>query len=57
MLVLTRKLGEEIVIGDHTRLVVHRISGNRVTLGITAPKDVSVVRAELRRRGAPSKDP
>ena len=57
MLVLTRKPGEEIVIGGHTRLVVHRIAGNRVTLGITAPKDVAVVRAELRPREAPSKAP
>jgi carbon storage regulator len=56
MLVLSRKPGEEILIGDHVRLVIHRIAGNRVALGIVAPKDVPVVRGELRLRGSPSED-
>lgn len=47
MLVLSRKLGEEILIGDDVRLVVYRISGNRVRLGIAAPEGVPVHRAEL----------
>ena len=47
MLVLSRKSGEEIVIGDNIRLVVNRISGNRVTIGIKAPSDVHIVRGEL----------
>ena len=55
MLVLSRKLGEEILIGDHVRLVVHRIVGNRVSLGISAPKEVPVIRGELR-SGSPSKN-
>ncbi|MCH5377347.1 MAG: carbon storage regulator [Planctomycetes bacterium] len=47
MLVLSRKSGEEIIIGDNIRLVVSRISGNRVTLGIAAPNDVHITRGEL----------
>ena len=48
MLVLTRKRGEEIVIGDNIRLTVVAVSGNQVRLGVTAPPDVSVRREELR---------
>lgn len=48
MLVLTRKAGEELIIGDNIRVTVTRVSGNRVTLGISAPDDVRIVRGELR---------
>ena len=47
MLVLTRKMGEEIVIGDNIKLVVSRIAGNRVTIGIKAPGNVPILRGEL----------
>lgn len=47
MLVLSRKEGERIVIGDQITLVVSKVSGNRVTLGIEAPKDVKITRGEL----------
>jgi carbon storage regulator CsrA len=47
MLVLTRKVGERIRIGDDVTLVVTKMAGNRVTLGIEAPKDVRIVRGEL----------
>jgi carbon storage regulator CsrA len=47
MLVLTRKLGEEVVIGDNIRLTVVAIRGDRVRLGITAGADVLILRAEL----------
>lgn len=47
MLVLSRKEGERIVIGDNITLIVSKVSGNRVTIGIEAPKDVKVVRGEL----------
>jgi carbon storage regulator CsrA len=50
MLVLSRKEGERIVIGDQITLVVSKVSGNRVTLGIEAPKDVKIKSAELRER-------
>lgn len=47
MLVLSRKSGEELIIGDNIRVVVNKIAGNRVSLAIRAPKDVRVVRGEL----------
>jgi carbon storage regulator len=50
MLVLSRKLGEEIVIGDNIRLTVVAIRGRRVRLGFTAPGSVSILREELSRR-------
>jgi carbon storage regulator CsrA len=49
MLVLSRKVGQELVIGDNIRITVNRVGGSRVTLGITAPGDVRVVRGELER--------
>ncbi len=47
MLVLSRKVGERIVIGDGISVVVNRVAGNRVTIGIEAPDDVRIVRGEL----------
>jgi carbon storage regulator CsrA len=47
MLVLSRKEGERIVIGDNITLVVSKVNGNRVTIGIEAPRDLKVVRGEL----------
>lgn len=47
MLVLSRKVGERIQIGENVTLVINRIAGNRVTLGIEAPKSVRIVRSEL----------
>ena len=47
MLVLTRKVGQKLVIGDDITVVINRISGNRVSVGIEAPKDVHIVRGEL----------
>ena len=47
MLVLTRKLGEAIQIGDDVSVEVLEVRGNRVRLGITAPNQVSVNRSEL----------
>ena len=40
MLVLSRKIGEKLIIGDNITVVVSRVAGNRVTLGIEAPHDV-----------------
>jgi carbon storage regulator len=48
MLVLSRKLGEKLVIGENITVVVSRVAGNRVTLGIEAPGNVRIVRGELR---------
>ncbi|HEY7311447.1 MAG TPA: carbon storage regulator [Gemmataceae bacterium] len=47
MLVLTRRIGEEIVIADNIRVTVTAVDGQRVRLGITAPPSISVVRLEL----------
>ncbi|MBC8873881.1 MAG: carbon storage regulator CsrA [Planctomycetes bacterium] len=47
MLVLSRKAAESILIGDNIEVVVVRIDGNRVRLGIQAPQHVRVVRNEL----------
>ncbi|MBN1854961.1 MAG: carbon storage regulator [Pirellulales bacterium] len=47
MLVLTRKSGESIRIGNDIELIIRRISGTRVTLAIEAPRDVSILRGEL----------
>lgn len=48
MLVLSRKVGEKLQIGDGITVIVTRIAGNRVTLGVTAPQDVRIVRSELK---------
>ena len=50
MLVLSRKLGETITIGDDVRVTVLHLACGRVRLGIEAPMDVPVHRAELRAR-------
>ncbi len=50
MLVLTRRLGEEIVIADNIRVKVVAVQGNRVRLGIVAPQDVTVHREEIHRQ-------
>lgn len=50
MLVLTRKLNEEIVIGDNIKVKIAKIDKNQVKIGIVAPKDVIVDRAESRRK-------
>lgn len=47
MLVLSRKVGQELTIGDSVRITVTRISGNRVTLGVAAPGNVRILRGEL----------
>ena len=47
MLVLSRKLGEEIVIGDNIRISVLRNQSGRVRLGITAPLAVQITRKEI----------
>jgi carbon storage regulator len=47
MLVLTRKVGEEIVIGDDIRITVLASRGDKVRIGISAPKEVVVDRQEI----------
>jgi carbon storage regulator len=50
MLVLTRRVGEEIVIAGHIRIRVTKVQGDRVRLGIIAPEEVYVDRAEVHER-------
>ena len=50
MLILTRKLGENIRIGDNSRIVVLDIKGGQVKLGIDAPSSVAVHREEIYER-------
>ena len=50
MLILTRRVGETIVIGDDVIITVLGIKGNQVRIGINAPKDVSVHREEIYRK-------
>jgi carbon storage regulator len=47
MLVLSRKEGERISIGENITLVISKIEGNRVAIGIEAPRQIKVVRGEL----------
>jgi carbon storage regulator CsrA len=49
MLVLSRRIGEKLVIGDQITVSINRVSGNRVSLGIEAPPDVRIVRSELKK--------
>ena len=50
MLVLTRQVGQEIVIDGNIRVTVTAVNGNRVRIGIIAPPEVRVDRAEVHRR-------
>lgn len=50
MLVLTRRPGETILIGDDITLTVLGVVGNQVRFGIEAPRNVSIDRAEIRER-------
>jgi len=47
MLILTRRVGETLMIGDNVSVTVLRVKGNQVRLGVNAPKDVSVHREEI----------
>ena len=47
MLVLSRKTGERIHIGDNITIEIRRVAGNRVTLALDAPRTVRILRGEL----------
>jgi len=50
VLILTRRSGEKLVIGDNVTVTVLSVKGNQVRIGIDAPRDVSVNREEIYQR-------
>ena len=49
MLILTRKVGETVLIGENIRIMIVQVRGKQVRLGIEAPPDLSVLRTEEKR--------
>ncbi len=50
MLILTRRVGESLMIGDDVNVTVLGVKGNQVRIGVNAPKDVAVHREEIYQR-------
>lgn len=50
MLILTRRVGETVVIGNHIKVTVLEVKGSQTRLGIDAPSDIQILREELLER-------
>jgi len=50
MLILTRRVGETLMVGDEVTVTVLGINGNQVRVGVNAPKDIAVHREEIYQR-------
>ena len=50
MLILTRRIGETLMVGDDVTITVLGVKGNQVRIGVNAPKDVAVHREEIYQR-------
>lgn len=50
MLILTRRIGETLYIGDEITVTITGVNGNQVKVGVNAPKDVAVHREEIYQR-------
>lgn len=57
MLVLSRKIGEKILIGDQIAVTVVRVSQGTVRIGVEAPNDMAIVREEIRDEPKPATSP
>ena len=56
MLILTRKIGEAVIIGDDITIRILEVQGNQIRLGIIAPREISVHREEIYQRIQSKKD-